>query len=106
MIIISTILLFVAIFTFGYACGYYTRKEPSQELPKTKGAQIVHRSKPGGIFKEDIPSGPVQRPSADMLKKWNEDPGVTAAKDAMKESFDADPELVKLKNQYNATAKY
>jgi len=107
MIILSVILFILAVFTLGYACGHYvTTEEDAPQATQAQGASIIRRNKPINTMQEDIPSGPVQRPTIDMIKKWNEDPGVTQAKQAMSETFDADPELRKLKQEYTQLAKY
>lgn len=61
-------------------------------IPVKVGPQGKVEMKPGGIF-QDVPSGPVQRPSADQLRKWKEEDLKRLEHEAMNETFSSDTDL-------------
>ncbi len=67
---------------------------------------MIRKPKPGGIFKgEDVPSGPVQRPTAQQIAKWKENPVKAGTQEAMSETFYNNPELREAKQFVESTHK-
>lgn len=61
---------------------------------------LSHQDKPGGIFKDED-AEIVERPSAQQIARWNEDPDKQESKEAIAETLSKDPNLTATKKAYD-----